>query len=355
VRDIIALQDEVASAIGDEIQGTVSKRPALTAEPARAVDPAAYDLYLRGRHAWNQRTRDGLQRAIDYFTRALAIDASFAHAHVGLADAYSVQESPGRGLGDDQGLRAKARSTAERALELDPSLAEAHTALGGVLFFGDRDFAGAEAAFRKAIALNANYPVAHEWLAVFLAELGRYDEALQQADAAVTLSPLEAPMHQARGLVYYNARRFAEAVSAERRALELTPQLPLARTLLVKATALGGDPVGASAECGPIAAVQDNLDLAVACHVAAAKAGRREDASRLRARIEALRPTPDVALAQIDAALGNYREAFARLDRLAAAGNLPLNLSYDPLFEELRRQPQWEKLAPRLVPPGSRD
>jgi tetratricopeptide (TPR) repeat protein len=174
-----------------------------------------------------------------------------------------------------------------------------------------------------------------------LAELGRDDEALQQVDTAVTLSPLEATMHQARGLVYYNAGRFDEAVAAERRALELTPQLPLARTLLVKAMTLGGNPASAFAECGPIAAVQDNLDLAVACDVAAAKAGKPEDAARLRARIEALRPAADVALAQIDAALGRYREAFARLDRLASAGNLPLNLSYDPLLEELRRQPQW--------------
>jgi tetratricopeptide (TPR) repeat protein len=323
--------------------------------PGASRGPAAYDLYLRGRHAWNQRTREGFQKAIDFFTRALALDPSFALAYVGLADAYSVQESPGRGLGDDQGVRAKARSAAEHALELDPPLSEAHTALGGVLFFGDRDFEGAEAAFRRAIALNPNYPVAHEWLAVLLAERGRDDEALQQADTAVTLSPLEATMHQVRGLVYYNARRFAEAVTAERRALELAPPLPLARTLLVNAMALGGDPAGASAECGPIAAVQNNLDLAVACHVAAAKAGRREDAARLRARIEALRPTPDVALAQIDAALGNYGEAFARLDRLASAGNLPLNLSYDPLFEELRRQPQWERLAPRLAPPGGRN
>jgi Flp pilus assembly protein TadD len=322
----------------------------VAAEAARAVDPAAYDLYLRGRHAWNQRTREGFQSAIDYFARALAVDPSFALAHVGLADAYSVQESPGRGLRDDQGLRAKAKSAAERALELDPSLSEAHTALGGVLFFGDRDFTGAEAAFRKAIALNPNYPVAHEWLAVMLAELGRDDEALQQVDTAVTLSPLEATMHQARGLVYCNAGRFDEAVVAERRALELTPQLPLARTLLVNAMTLGGNPASAFAECGPIAAVQDNLDLAVACDVAAAKAGKLEDAARLRARIEALRPVADVALAQIDAALGRYREAFARLDRLASAGNLPAESFVRPAA---RRASQTAPVGEACCPPSA--
>jgi len=131
-------------------------------------------------------------------------------------------------------------------------LAEAHTALGGVLFFGDRSFLAAEGAFRRAIALNPNYPVAHEWLAVLLAELRRGDEALQHVDTAVMLSPLEGTMHQARGLVYYNAQRFEEAVRAERRALELTPQLPLARTLLVNALTLGGDPAGARAGAAPL-------------------------------------------------------------------------------------------------------
>jgi TolB-like protein/Flp pilus assembly protein TadD len=353
LRDIIALQDDVAAAIGTEIQGTVSQRPAASGAAPRAVDPAVYDLYLRGRHAWNLRTPAGLQGAIDYFTRALALDPSFALAHVGLSDAYSMQGSPGRGLRDDDSLRAKAKSAAMRALELDPSLAEAHTVLGGVLFFGDRSFLAAEAAFRQAIALNPNYPVAHEWLAVLLAELRRGGEALQHVDTAVLLSPLEGTMHQARGLIYYYAHRFEEAVRAERRALQLTPQLPLARTLLVNALTLGGDPAGARAECGALSAVPENLDLAVACATAANKAEDGAEARRLRTQVAALEPAPDVALAQIDAALGAYPEAFARLERLGATGNLPPNLAFDPLFEGLREQPQWKGIASRLAAESS--
>ena len=240
-----------------------------------------------------------------------------------------------------------------RALELDPSLAEAHTALGGVLFFADRNFAGAESEFGKAIALNPNYPVAHEWLAVLLAELGRDAEALRHIDSAVTLSPLEGTMHQARGLVLYYAHRFEDAVKAERRALELTPQLPLARTLLVNALTLGGNPAGARAECGSTPAVPENLDLAVACAIAAGKAEDGAAARRLRDQIAALKPTPNVALAQIDAALGAFAEAFTRLERLGAAGNLPPNLAFDPLFEGLREQPQWRAVAARLASQSS--
>jgi Flp pilus assembly protein TadD len=222
-----------------------------------------------------------------------------------------------------------------------------------VLFFGDRNFPEAEAAFRQAIALNANYPVAHEWLAVLLAELGRDEEALAEVNRAVTLSPLEATMHQARGLVNYHGHRFDEAARAERRALELTPNLPLARALLVNALTLGGDPAGARAACGAAFAVQENLDLAVACAIAAGKAEDGAAARRLRDQIAALKPTPDAVLAQIDAALGAYPEAFARLERLGAAGNLPPNLAFDPLFEGLREQPQWKGVAARLASQSS--
>ena len=100
LEDVITLQDEVAATIGAEIMGTVTRRPGVRAAAARAVDPAVYDLYLRGRHAWNQRTPEGLKTAIDYFSRAVTQDASFALAHVGLADAYAVQGSPGTGLLD---------------------------------------------------------------------------------------------------------------------------------------------------------------------------------------------------------------------------------------------------------------
>jgi TolB-like protein len=177
LEDVITLQDEVAATIGAEIMGTVTRRPGVRAAAPRAVDPAVYDLYLRGRHAWNQRTPEGLKTAIEYFSRAVAQDASFVLAHVGLADTYAVQGSPGTGLLDARAPMALARQSATRALELDPSLAEAHTALGGVLFFGDRDFPAAEAALGRAIEINPNYPVAHEWLSVLLAELGRDPEA----------------------------------------------------------------------------------------------------------------------------------------------------------------------------------
>jgi len=350
LEDVIALQDEVAATIGAEIMGTVTRRPAGRAASARVVDPAVYDLYLRGRHAWMQRTPEGLKAAIEYFSRAVAQDASFALAHVGLADTYAVQGSPGTGLLDARAPMALARQSARRALELDPSLAEAHTALAGVLFFGDRDFPGAEAALRRAIEINPNYPVAHEWLSVLLAELGRDREAMAHAETAVTLSPLEAVVHQAQALVHYYARRYDDAVRAARRAQQLTPSLPLARSLQVKALTLGGHAAEAMAVCEADEATRQDRDLMVACGVAASRARRGAEAAAWRARIEANRPAPGPALAQLEAALGEYPSAFARLERLAARGNLPPALAFDPLFDGLRRQPQWPAIAAQLAP-----
>jgi tetratricopeptide (TPR) repeat protein len=349
LRDVIALQDEVATTIGREILGTVARRPGGRPGQARAVDPAVYDLYLRGRHAGNQRTTDGLRAAIDYFSRAVAADERFALGHVGLADAFVLQGSPGMGLLDVRSAMDRARQSATRALDLDPSLAEAHTALAGVLFFGDRNYQAAEQAFTRALAINPNYSVAHEWLAVLLAELGRDREARSHAEQAVALSPLEGTMHQALGLVHYYARRHAEAVRAERRALELASSLPLARALLVKALLLGGDTASASAACDQFAS-QSDQDILVVCGAAYGRSGRTADAAALRARLEGLRPAPGVGLSQLEAALGDYKAAFDRLERLAARGNLPPALAFDPLFDGLRRHPRWPGIQARTAP-----
>lgn len=347
--DVIRLQDEVATAIATAIQGTVSRRPAPGAATDHVVEAETYDLYLRGRHAWFTRTPASMKAAVDYFQQAVDRDPLFALAHVGLADAHALQASPGMSLDEVRLHMDKARASAIRALDLNPSLAEAHTALGGVIFFGDRDLDDAAMKFRRAIELNPSYPVAHEWLGLLLSEQGRIDEALKHADIAVTLDPLEATMHQARGQVLYTGRRYDAAIDSLTKALALTPDLPLARAVLVKALTLDGRAADALSHCGAPAAVPAP-DLSVACLVAATRANRAEEASVRRAALEAVRPAPGPALAQADAALGRITDALPRLERMAARGGLPPMLATDPLFDDLRRQPQWKALAATMVP-----
>lgn len=339
--DVLALHQEVASAIAGEIKGTVTRARPTAAEN---VDPAVYDLYMRGRYAINRRTPEGFARGIELFELAVSKAPNYALAHVGLAFAYGLQGSPSEGLAEARARMSRAKIYATRAIELDPSLAEGHTALGGVLFFGERQFAAAESAFRRAIELNPNYPVAHEWLGLLLAERGRRDEALRHVDTAVALDPLEATMHQARGMILYNGRRFTEAAEAERKALSLTPQLPLARTLLVKSLLMQGDLAAATTECGR--GELSDAGLALSCGLALHKAGRVPEAEALRRRVDD-GSRPSAGRAQWLAATGDLDAAFRSMDALAESGNLPPGLAFDPLFDDLRKDARWPATAKR--------
>jgi serine/threonine-protein kinase len=248
-------------------------------------------------------------------------------------------------MADSKAQMARARGAAEQALRLDDQLAEAHTALGGVQFFGDRDASAAERSFKRAITLNPNYPVAHEWYAVLLSERGRDSEARQHGDTAVSLDPMEATMHQALGLVHYYAQRFGDAVEAERRALEIRPQLPFARIVLVKALVMSGDPAAAIAACDAADALAtDQPDLLLTCAIAFNRHGDGRSVQALD-RLQSIRPLPEPALAQWFAATGDLGRAFDLLTRLRTIGNLPPNLAFDPLFTALRADARYAKLA----------
>ena len=145
-RDVLGLQAEVAAAIVGEVKGVAAAQRSRR-RAGKAVNPAAYDLYLRGRHAWNERAPQGLADAARYFDEAIRQDPGFALAHAGLADVYQL--SSGAAMVPD--APAKARASAQRALELDKSLAEAHTSLAGVLHRVDRDLSAAESGFKRAL------------------------------------------------------------------------------------------------------------------------------------------------------------------------------------------------------------
>jgi TolB-like protein/DNA-binding winged helix-turn-helix (wHTH) protein/Tfp pilus assembly protein PilF len=229
ISDLLAVQSEIAEEIGGEIGSTlgVSAREKAGHEGALSAQSIeAYDLYLKALYFWNKRTAEGFARAVDYFQQSIKKDATYARAYAGLADSYTL-------IGGYSGfppkdLMEKARSAAQKAVELDDSLAETHTAKALVAQTLDWDWPTAEAEYRRAIALNPNYATAHHWYAEYLALMGRFDEAEKQIEQARQLDPLSLIIATDHGVFLYYARRYDAAIEQLHSVLEMDPAYPRA-------------------------------------------------------------------------------------------------------------------------------
>lgn len=335
MKDVLTLQDEIARAIAAEV-GAVAQPTTQS-----LVDPAVYDLYLRGRFAWNTRTAAGFDEAEKFFNQVIAKDPNFALAYAGLADVYQLtMQVPGEARSAE-----KTRTAAERAIAIDEKVAEAHTSLAGLLHRSDADVKGAEREFTRAIDLNANYATAHQWFAILLAEEGRDQEAVTHAKRAVALDPLGAPMYQTLALVHYYGRRYDEAIASARRALDAAPQLPLARDLMARANIAKGTPDAATAVTEGASA-----DAPATAGLAWLMSGDQARASAVLAQLNAQRPRPAAALARWHAATGNRDRAFEALGELAARNPAGLQpLKNDPLLDSVRSDPRFDALLRRAT------
>lgn len=228
--NILSLQREVARAIAEEIRVnlTAKQRARLTA--SHSVLPEAYEAYLKGRYYWNKRTEKDIQRAIEYFQQAVVIDPDYARTYAGLADAYHVFWVYAGSLPRENYLQAK--TAAMKALEIDDGLAEAHTSLAAIKADDEWDFPGAEAEFRKAILLNPNYPVAHQWFAQYLAYVGRFEEAIAEIRKAQLLDPLSPIIHTVSGDTHLRARHYDQAIMQLKKAIEIESNFSLAHSKL---------------------------------------------------------------------------------------------------------------------------
>ena len=254
--DIFAIQSEIAEKVANDLSVKLvgSERARLERKPTE--DTEVYMLYLKGRHYWNERSDEGLLKAISYFEKAVERDKGFALGYSGLADCYVVM---GRnGPGPSAPSYEKAREAVEKALELDPGLAEAHAAKGSILHHADYNWRAAEAEYKRAIELKPNYPTAHQWYAHLLVLRGRFAEAETEITIAVKLDPLSVIMNHNMGAAYYYQGRFDEAIEWFHRANELDPSVLLAShgaTNLIQAYALSGRLDEAVKELETVAAV----------------------------------------------------------------------------------------------------
>jgi serine/threonine-protein kinase len=205
VSDTFAVEDEIADRITDKLRLAVSGDPRDRFATRYTENTEAYHLFLKGRYYWSKRTRPNLQKSVQYFEQAIAVDANYALAHAGLADAYVVMSVFDAGLPTD--LLSKAKAAARRALEVDPDLPEAHAEMCLIAPSLDRDWAAADDAFQRAVRRRPAYWLAHDHYAFVLAAQGRFDQAVSQVRRGQALEPLSLVVHHHVAWVYVLARR----------------------------------------------------------------------------------------------------------------------------------------------------
>jgi TolB-like protein/DNA-binding winged helix-turn-helix (wHTH) protein/Tfp pilus assembly protein PilF len=351
--DVISLQRRLADDAARQVMGRVGGEARPASAGARPVDPLAYEAYIKGRFFWNQRTDEGLRRSIAYLEEAVGRDPEYALAHAGLASAYTV-------LGFNSPVAPhdsypKARRAALRALELDPTLGEAHTALGAIKHKYDLDWDGAEASYRRALELDPGYATAHQWYAIYLMSRARFDEALAELRKAQELDPLSLIIRVDRGWVLYVARRYDEAIAELRQTFEMDPRFP-GSYFLVLAYAKNGMHDEALAELNRVTGLEgDSAVYASLRGYIHALAGRRTAALETLRELEQRRGQ-DYSLpyqfALLHAALGDEARAVGWLERIHQEGSSwqPF-LSVEPELDVLRSSPRFRALLREVGPP----
>jgi len=221
IADIRGLQQQLSDDIASNLCLSLTGSEEDKIQHHYSGSAAAYELYLKGRFYWDKRTKEGLDKAIDYFQQAIRLDPNYALAYAGLADSYALLDDWGETAPRD--CFPKARVAAEKAIALDDSLAEAHASLAMVRQAYDWDWVGAEQEFKRAIELNPNYATAHQWYGLFLASLGRFPEAENEVRRARELEPYSAIINMALPEVYTWERRYDDAIVEYKKLLAMDP------------------------------------------------------------------------------------------------------------------------------------
>jgi len=348
--DVLALQGELALAIAGQIGARLSPGERKQLASRKPVRPDAYEAYLRGRYLWNRRTKDALTQAIGQFRRAIAIDSSYAAAYAGLADVYVILDAYAGAPASETFPRAK--DAAERALALDDRLAEAHAALARVRLHYERDLPGAGAEFRRAIECNPSYATAHHGYSIYLRDVGRFDDAVAEAERARALDPISPIINANLGDTYFYARRYDKAVAQHRETLGLAPDFGPAHLYLGAALERAGHFGEALAEIGRARSlVGDSAYGLAALGFTAARAG---DPGRARATLRELIALQEVGRAQaVDVALvavglGEREDALAWLQKAYERRDALNNLGVDPRFDALRDDARFSRLLRAL-------
>jgi len=348
--ELLQTQREIAREIVDKLKVKVSGQEKGLAKHYTESNEA-YQLYLKGRFYWNKRTGEAIKKSIEYFNQAIEKDPSFALAYAGLADSYIVPANP---LPPREKM-PKAKAAAMKALDLDDTLAEAHTSLARVLAAYDWDWPGAEKEYKRAIELNPRYAIAHEWYGGYLEVTGHHNEAIAERKRAQELDPLSLIINFELGLAFYYARDYDQAIEQFQKTLELDPNFPPVQQFLPAAyeqKGMYGESIAGFKEWATLKGGSEwSFSMAGLGHVYAVS-GQKGEARSVLDELKQLsgeQYVPSSSIALVYVGLGEKDQAFAWLEKGYEERSFQMQcLTVEPRWDSLRLDPRFADLVRRV-------
>lgn len=349
-KNILEVQEEISRKIVETLRLQLTPSQKLRMAKSAPENTDAYHLYLKGRYCWNIRNAENIRKAIEYFRDAVDADPGYALAYAGLADCYSLLG--GYVVSPPEEVYPKAKAFAEKALEFDPDLAEAHTSLGHIYMYY-REWQKAEDAFRKALVNRPSYSTAHHWYANFLAVNGRTKEALDEIRRAMDLDPLSQIIQSALGYNYYLDHQFEKAVEQESKVIETDREFAPAHAVLGAAYRHLGDfdqSIHHLEEA--ISLSGGNTDHRAELAITFVACGRRQEAVKILQELLHSGTNTYVSpvfIAAIYVALGQKRDACLWLEKgFQARAEYMTFLGVEPNFDAIRSEPEFQEILKRM-------
>jgi TolB-like protein/DNA-binding winged helix-turn-helix (wHTH) protein/Tfp pilus assembly protein PilF len=351
--DVLALQNRVSSAIVNEIRINLTPEEQERLAKNPAVAPDAYENYLKGRYYWNIRSDENLTKAIAYFQRATHADPHYALAYAGLSDCYAIISAKIFGTMSSAEAAPKAKAAAQRALEIDPTLAEAETSLATVKFNYDWDWAGSADGFRSAIQLNPSYATAFQRYSLYLIAMAHPAESFEQINRARELDPLSISINFSLGWRLYMARQYDRAIEQLKNTLEMDPSYELSHLVLGEAYEEKGNFDLAIPELRAAVELSHGTPLTVSALAHAygrtgqkAQAEKLLDSLRIESRKQYVSP---YYFAVVYTSLGRNSEALDCLEQAYAdRSNGLVFLQVEPELDALRANPRFLALQKKM-------
>jgi len=349
LKDLFALQDDVTAGVAGEIQSRLGLEPRNRTGRNHPVTPEAYDAYLLGRYSLNWRTAEGLHKAETYFHAAIAADPNYALAYTGLAESYLLMAANGSSL---QAVSLQARTAANKALAIDPTLGEPHAILGLIAQNHDWNWEEAEREFKLAMAVDPNDATPHHWYSGNLGVRGRFEECLRENAIARQLDPLSLLLRESEANYLYLARRYDEAIAKADRTLEIEPNFAWVYFDRGLSYVQKGKWREALADLETARRLDDNPFNAAVLGEAYALSGDKSRARQILGELQGRAKREDVSglyPAIIYAGLGEKDAAFAGLEEaFQERATYLLALKYAAFYDPLRSDPRFDDLVKRM-------